>query len=84
MDYEIDNMDNQYDEEKERDFEDKGSVLGEHKKMFIILGLFALAFIVVFVLYAFKVISLLVANCIVLPMLLIAFIAWAYYRRRGI
>ncbi len=72
-----------YDEEKEKDFEDRGSALGDKKKFFILLGVIAAVFLAVFLLYAFSVIPLLVANCVAVPVLIIAVVVWFKYRNRG-
>ena len=66
---------------QERDYLDKGSVFAMYKWRFIVLGLFALSFIVLFMLYAFDVVPLWLVDAIIVPILLIVLLM--YYKNRS-
>lgn len=53
------------------DLEDKGSVFGRYKKMFFLLIGIGLVYILVFLMYTAKIISLFFSNCILIPFTLL-------------
>ena len=70
-------------ETNSEDLDSPGTVFAKYKVGLILFIVMAVILVTVFVLYATKVISLFVTNCIIIPIALIVIIFFAIKTRKG-